>query len=189
MAVKSAHRFDDQSVSGAFLFAHGIADCAVVCGWLHGFVWMEYVVWHKARIVSGCLEEESGMRDIVLASQSPRRKALMEQVGITCRVCAADIIEDLTQDCALPEAVERLAYAKANAVFAQEREALVIGADTIVVYQDQVLGKPNDAARAKEMLTLLSGKTHQVITAVAILTKERTECFHRISDVRFYELS
>ncbi|MCI8541149.1 MAG: septum formation inhibitor Maf [Erysipelotrichaceae bacterium] len=129
------------------------------------------------------------MRDIVLASQSPRRKALMEQVGITCRVCAADIIEDLAQDCALTEAVERLAYTKANAVFAQEREALVIGADTIVVYQDQVLGKPDDAARAKEMLTLLSGKTHQVITAVAILTKERTECFHRISDVRFYELS
>lgn len=129
------------------------------------------------------------MTRIILASQSPRRRALLEQVGIPFIVQSAHIDEVLNYDLPLPMMIERLAYEKANAVWEDHQNAIVIGADTVVCLNDQILGKPRHAQEAKEMLRMLSGCTHQVISAVAILSKRKKECFHCTSEVSFYELS
>ena len=104
---------------------------------------------------------------VILASQSPRRRQLLDLVGITHEVRPADVDESLVLG-ELPEQyVERLAREKAEAVAASERNAVVIGADTTVVIDDTVLGKPLDVGDAERMLRVLSGRSHTVMTAVA----------------------
>lgn len=126
---------------------------------------------------------------IVLASQSPRRKEIMEQVGLSFIVHPVDTNEVLDLELSLTAAIEQLALAKAKAAAKRYPEDIVIGADTLVCFQDKVLGKPKNAAEAKATLQLLSGQTHQVITAVALCVKGKQECFHSISDVTFFSLS
>jgi len=110
---------------------------------------------------------------LILASASPRRKDLLEQIGLTFTVETADIDETphLAED---PVAyVKRLAEHKAAAVFARQpirSRLVVLGADTTVVCAGQILGKPIDEADAARMLRLLSGRTHQVITGVALIS-------------------
>jgi septum formation protein len=113
---------------------------------------------------------------LILASSSPRRRDLLEQIGLTFTVETADIDETprLAED---PVAyVRRLAEHKAAAVFArhasptERRRLIVLGADTTVVLDDQILGKPEDATDAARILRLLSGRTHRVITGVALIT-------------------
>ena len=108
----------------------------------------------------------SGTR-VILASQSPRRRQLLDLVGVNHVVRPADVDESLVVG-ELPEQyVERLAREKAAAIAATENGALVIGADTTVVIDDTVLGKPLDVGDAERMLRMLSGRTHTVMTAVA----------------------
>lgn len=106
---------------------------------------------------------------VVLASRSPRRHALLSQIGLTVRVIVSDVPEDL--DPALsPEAnAEALARLKAQHVARDIGAGIVLGADTIVVLDHHVLGKPVDAADAERMLMLLSGRTHTVFTGFAIV--------------------
>ncbi|GMV10785.1 MAG TPA: Maf family protein [Gemmatimonadaceae bacterium] len=105
---------------------------------------------------------------VILASQSPRRRELLAQIGIAHEVRPADIDEAyLPHELPAPHA-ERLAREKAGKLAAEHPDALVIGADTIVVIDRQVLGKPADAADAERMLMLLGGRTHMVHTAVAV---------------------
>lgn len=106
---------------------------------------------------------------VVLASRSPRRQALLSQIGLTVRVIVSDVPEDL--DPALtPEAnAEALACLKARHVARDITDGIVIGADTIVVLDHHVLGKPVDAADAERMLMLLSGRTHTVFTGFALV--------------------
>ena len=118
------------------------------------------------------------MTMIVLASQSPRRKEIMEQVGLRFLVHPADVDEMMDESLPIPQAIERLALAKAEHVATLYPNDIVIGADTLVCLDKQVLGKPQNAKNAKEMLQRLSGQTHQVITGVAIC-----------ADVTFYSLS
>ena len=106
---------------------------------------------------------------LVLASASPRRQELLRNAGIAFEVQPAHISEDplpgeLAKDCA-----ERLAREKALAVARQRPHDVVLGADTVVVVEGQLLGKPVDAADAARMLRLLSGRTHQVITGVCLV--------------------
>jgi septum formation protein len=111
---------------------------------------------------------------IILASQSPRRRELLMLVGIPHEVRPADLDERvLTGETPAPHA-ERLARAKADAVAANEPGAIVIGADTIVVLDGDILGKPRDKADAAAMLQRLSGRTHTVLTAVAVARNGRT---------------
>lgn len=126
---------------------------------------------------------------IVLASQSPRRKEIMEQVGMQFIVHPSNADEVL--DLSLPRsaAIEQLALAKAKSVAPLYPQDIVIGADTLVCFNQRVLGKPENEVAAKEMLQLLSGQTHQVITGVAICANGKSECFHSVSDVTFYSLS
>jgi len=105
---------------------------------------------------------------IVLASASPRRRHLLEMLGIAHEVMPADV-DETRLDGEVPEAMAvRLAAAKAQAVLATRPAHLVLAADTVVVIDDEVLGKPADAADAERMLALLSGRSHRVVTAVAL---------------------
>ncbi len=105
---------------------------------------------------------------VVLASQSPRRRELLTLVGIAHEVRPADIDETyLAGEAPAPHA-ERLAREKVAVVSRDVPDALVIGSDTIVVVDGEVLGKPRDEAHAAEMLARLSGRSHTVITAIAV---------------------
>jgi septum formation protein len=114
---------------------------------------------------------------IILASASPRRRELLTQAGFTFEVASANIpeVRRLGED-AISFAT-RLALEKAEAVAAAtpnlSPSALVLGADTVVVVDDEILGKPHDASDAGRMLRLLSGRTHQVITGVCLLRGPR----------------
>jgi septum formation protein len=105
---------------------------------------------------------------VILASQSPRRRDLLALVGIEHEVRPAHIDETPWPGELATVHSERLAREKASRIAAQEPGALVIGADTVVVAGEQLLGKPGDDADARGMLRLLSGRTHMVYTAVAI---------------------
>jgi len=129
------------------------------------------------------------MSKIILASGSPRRKELLQMMDISFEVITADIDEQIDHNNDLRKEIEKLSYQKANAVFVNHQDAIVIGSDTIVSIDNKVLGKPKSIENAKEMLHNLSGKTHQVITAVTIISKDNIETFSNVTDVKFYELS
>ena len=125
---------------------------------------------------------------VVLASSSPRRRELLDLVGICHTVSPADIDESLRVG-ELPEAyAERLARAKAETLAQGNPDALIVGADTIVVIDDIVLGKPKDTGDAERMLGLLSGRSHTVMTAVAVNYLGRTVSTVEIVDVTFRPL-
>lgn len=111
---------------------------------------------------------------LILASASPRRRALLEQIGVQFQVECSHVQEE--KDSALePEPLAaHLALQKAQAVAALHQDGLILGADTIVVNDGLVLGKPADEAEAADMLRRLSGKWHQVMTAVALVDASGT---------------
>lgn len=106
---------------------------------------------------------------IILASASPRRQELLRTAGIAFTVQAADINETPLAGEVPRECAERLAREKAIAVFERRPRDYVLGADTIVVIDNQILGKPRHATDAARMLRLLSGKTHSVITGICVV--------------------
>ncbi len=106
---------------------------------------------------------------IVLASASPRRQEILRNAGISFTVQAADIDETPLAGEAPSALAQRLAQEKAQAVFRQRPNDVVLGADTIVVVDGQILGKPRDAEDAVRMLRLLSGCSHQVTTGVCLM--------------------
>jgi septum formation protein len=146
------------------------------------------------------------MSQIILASGSPRRKELLEQMGMEFEVCPAKGEEHITTE--VPkEAVVELSRQKAEEVAsgvlgwiergcpfpgknqpgganAQPDDMLVIGADTVVVYQDKILGKPENEADAARMLSMLSGNTHEVYTGVTLVFIDKTG---RTGEYSFYE--
>jgi septum formation protein len=106
---------------------------------------------------------------LVLASASPRRQELLRAAGIAFTVQPADIDETPLRDESPRECAERLAREKALTVFQSHPQDYVLGADTIVVIEKQILGKPRDASDAMRMLRLLAGRTHAVITGVCVV--------------------
>ena len=126
--------------------------------------------------------------NIILASGSPRRRQLLQLVGIDHDVIPSDIDESIRTG-ELPEQyAERLAREKAEHVAGDKPESIVIGADTIVVIDDQILGKPRDVEDAARMLRMLSGRSHTVMTAVAASLNGRTVSGVEIVDVSFLPL-
>ena len=109
----------------------------------------------------------SGLR-VILASASPRRRELLTLIGIVHEVRPADIDESLLPGETPVGHSERLARAKAHTIAEHEAHAVVIAADTIVVLDGDILGKPKDRADAAAMLSRLSGRTHDVYTAIAV---------------------
>ncbi|MCS7209159.1 MAG: Maf family protein [Fimbriimonadales bacterium] len=119
----------------------------------------------------------------VLASQSPRRQSLMRLFGTPFEVHPAQIEERLPECTARPAALgKQLARAKAEAVAPYYENALIIAADTLVVIDQRVLGKPADEREAFEMLRLLSGRTHTVITALCLLLRRGGQTVQTILD-------
>jgi septum formation protein len=131
---------------------------------------------------------------LVLASASPRRRELLAQAGFSFEVHPAHIPEDPLPGEDPIVYVTRLAREKAQAVFAElssktSAPLQVLGADTTVTLDNHILGKPEDAADAARMLRLLSGRTHRVITGVALVTAEAVEVAAEVTAVRFLTLS
>jgi len=143
---------------------------------------------------------------LVLASASPRRRELLTQAGFVFEVHPAHIPEDSEPGEDPIAYVVRLARQKAETVFAglsrsatadpstplrcaQDDSLVVLGADTTVVIDGAILGKPEDAADAARMLRLLSGRTHRVITGVAVVTATRTEVAAEVTAVKFLTIS
>jgi nucleoside triphosphate pyrophosphatase len=112
--------------------------------------------------------------ELILASSSPRRQELLREIGVPFQVHAANINEDQFADEPPIEYALRLAREKAEAVAAQYPQSYVLGADTIVVIDGEVLGKPIDHADAARILRKLSGRAHEVTTAVSLLAPTTT---------------
>jgi septum formation protein len=126
---------------------------------------------------------------VVLASSSPRRHQLLELIGVAHDVRAADVDETHIAGEQPDSYAERLARAKAERISADDGEAVVIGADTIVVVDGEVLGKPRDANDAARMLVMLSGRAHEVMTAVAVSHEGHTAAAVEKVSVTFRDLS
>lgn len=126
---------------------------------------------------------------IVLASNSPRRKELLSQAGIDFIVDPADIEENTNE--VLPEkVVEDLSRQKALAVLQKHQGQIVLAADTVVAFDDKILGKPKDEEDALKMLTELSGRNHQVYTGVTIVKEDGSIItFSECTTVSMYENS
>lgn len=133
--------------------------------------------------------------DIVLASGSPRRKELLSTLGLTFRAEVSDADEHIAERIPPSVFVERLARRKASAIVEKyhgtERDTLIIGADTIVVLDGQILGKPTSEAHAEDMLTMLQGRTHEVYTGLCVwrIPDGRTMVGHSRTEVTMRTLS
>lgn len=126
---------------------------------------------------------------IILASQSPRRQELLRQIGLSFQVVPSQVDEILTDEIPPAALAERLAIAKAREVAQRAPGALVLGADTVVVAEGEVLGKPEDGADALRMLRLLAGREHQVITGVALVQGARELVSSEVTTVHFLPVS
>ncbi|HZP66434.1 MAG TPA: Maf family protein [Rudaea sp.] len=129
---------------------------------------------------------------LYLASQSPRRRQLLEQIGIRFAVVEVEVPEHRAPDEPPADYVSRVAREKALAglrALAHVPDALVLGADTEVVLDDEVFGKPAEAAQAHAMLARLGGRTHQVLSAVWCLDHRREEQAFSLTEVQFAPLA
>ena len=135
---------------------------------------------------------------IVLASASPRRRELLAQIAVRCFVCPVDLDESVQAGEAPTEYVQRLALAKARLAqqnlsqqseLADYKQLPVLGSDTTVAVDDEILGKPADSAHAAEILSKLSDREHAVYTAVSLLSREGALNALSCSKVRFAPLS
>jgi len=128
---------------------------------------------------------------LVLASQSPRRAEILQAVGWEFIAIAANIDETRHPNEDAVDYVQRLARTKAETV-ASQTSAMILGADTVVVVDDEILGQPRDDADARRMLQLLSGRWHEVLTGVALLRSGASPGLivaHETTRVRFAELT
>ncbi|MEH7354269.1 Maf family protein [Neobacillus drentensis] len=129
------------------------------------------------------------MQNLILASSSPRRKELLENLHLTFAISSSEVDESFDPSLSPEEVVMELAERKAQAVFNQNKDAFVIGSDTIVVANNRILGKPADEAEAISMLKSLSGQQHDVFTGVSIVSPESLTRFYEKTEVWFWELT
>jgi len=126
---------------------------------------------------------------MVLASGSPRRSEIMTSVGWEFRKVVPDIDESLQNGESPEDYVQRLARSKAEIVAAENTYEIVLGADTTVVIDDEIIGKPIDMDDARRMIRLLSGRWHEVLTGVAVVANGDTRVGLQTTRVKFAELS
>lgn len=128
--------------------------------------------------------------NLILASASPRRQELLRMLGLTFTVTTADINETMDPAKGAEVEVARICRAKAEAVLPQTGpDTVIIAADTIVCVDDRILGKPHSPDEAREMLRMLSGRTHQVRTGVTVCSHEKSITEVDTTGVRFRTLS
>ncbi len=128
--------------------------------------------------------------EVILASNSPRRKEILKEMGYSFSVSPSLFDESGVKDCG-EDTAKQLALFKAREVFLRlnRKDVVVLGADTIVYYNGKILGKPKDRVDAFNMLKELSGKTHKVITGYAIITDKKTYNESVVSEVTFNDFS
>ncbi|MDP1883821.1 MAG: Maf family protein [Candidatus Moranbacteria bacterium] len=131
------------------------------------------------------------MRKIILASKSPRRKFLLEQIGLGFDIRESEYEEDMTVMSDPHELVKFLALSKAQDVARHYEDAIIIGADTFVIFNDKFIGKPKDEQDARRILQSFSGKEHEVATGFAIIDTKNNITINDVGTalVRFRELS
>jgi len=127
----------------------------------------------------------SSSSQLYLASTSPRRREILQSLGVNFEIAKVDTDERPLQDESAEEMVLRLATAKADGTVGAD---FVLGSDTVVVLDDRILGKPTDADDAVEMLLALSGRSHRVLTGVALKTPQGTRAVLSATGVRFREI-
>ena len=126
---------------------------------------------------------------LILASASPRRKELLELLQLPFEVIGSEVEEVVDENLHPEVMVQSLAQQKAESVAKTNPHAFVIGSDTLVVFQGKMLGKPKNEEEALEMLTMLSGQTHEVYTGVSIVQNGNQHSFCEKTSVTFYSLS
>ena len=146
------------------------------------------------------------MSQIILASQSPRRKELLEQIGLEFEICPAkgeeiitktipeEVVMELSKQKAEEVAAMVSSYSETHREITTPSDILVIGADTVVAYDGKILGKPKDEVDAKAMLTMLSGNTHSVFTGVTLVLIDKSGragelVFYEKTDVKMHEMT
>ena len=126
------------------------------------------------------------MRKIILASQSPWRKKILEKTGLPFKVIESGYEEDLGLKLSPKKLALKMARGKAEAVAAKHPNALIIGADTFIIFGKELLGKPHTATRAKEMLRMLSGKWHDIITGFVIVDSKSGRSAEKVISTRVH---
>jgi septum formation protein len=126
------------------------------------------------------------MKKIILASASPRRKELLEKIGLKFKVEPGGITEDLTSDLPPQELAKKLSRGKASAVSKKHPEAIIIAADTIGVFEGKIIGKPHTTTEAKKMLRMLNGKSHLVITGFTIIDTKTGKIISKSVETKVY---
>lgn len=126
------------------------------------------------------------MKAIILASASPRRKELLEQIGLSFRVEPSNYQENIRFDLEPHDLARALSLEKARLVARNHRNALVIAADTFIVFEGKILGKPRTETQAKEMLETMSGKPHSVITGFTIIDADSNKTVSRSVETRVH---
>ncbi len=126
---------------------------------------------------------------IILASSSPRRRQLLKTICDDFEIIPSDVNEDVSPTLSPLQAVLEIAKRKGDKIHEQYPHDIVISADTIVIIDNQIIGKPKDEEDAKRLLRLLSGRLHRVITAYCIYKDEAFIENYVVSDVLFYELT
>lgn len=129
------------------------------------------------------------MSDFILASASPRRKELLEQCGYNFEIIPSECEESVPEGLSPKDIVEGLAYQKALDVYSMHPDRIVLGADTVVCFDGEILGKPKDEKDAKRMLKMLSAQTHEVRTGFALLGKGVEFVSSEAAMVTFFHLS
>lgn len=125
----------------------------------------------------------------ILASASPRRKELLSMCIKEFKVCPSNIPEIVPKELDIEKHSEFLARLKAEDIAKLYPDDIIIGADTSVIYRDKILGKPNDREDAKQMLKMLSGNTHKVITGCAVVKNGVCNSFSVTTEVEFFKLN
>ena len=148
--------------------------------------------WHIKQLTKREKEKlikENKMLDIVLASGSPRRKDLLKQVGINFEVITADV-DEITSATSPSDVVMDLSRLKANAVYSNVKNKPILAADTVVAFNDKILGKPKNEDDAFSMLKMLSGNIHEVYTGVTIIDLDgKFHTFYECTKVKMYDFS
>ena len=126
------------------------------------------------------------MKSIVLASSSARRRALLRQIGLKFIVDPSRVEEKLNPRLKPRGQVEAISLQKAQAVAKKYKDAIVIAADTLVVFEDEILGKPADEKDARRILRKLSGKTQSVVTGFTVIDCESKKCITKSAEVKVY---
>lgn len=132
------------------------------------------------------------MKPIYLASQSPRRLKILEEAGFQVQIISVEVEEVYPSDLSIDKVAAYLANLKMNATLQQHpnlKDETIITADTVVIYNNAILGKPKDLVEAKQMLTTLNGQQHKVMTGVAIYANQELQILDDTTKVYFKNLT